>query len=588
MKKRLLCGILLVMASAVSAQDFLAKNEYFFSLTNRMDLMVVQDPAEKAMSLGIVFQCGSLTERDAFHGLSYIYEKIVNKRLIEQLRKNIPEHEDSSAVSIFTETTYEYVSIRLIFPRSRLEKVLQIVHQTVSLPFSDSEIKEAADLSNSEYQYRLLDPSSGLAQKIGQALWENDYKKRTTITEWNDSTMALIPDKISNLRERYFCPGNCFMVIKGNIEQKSTYDLVDKTFQDWKRCTINPFTRFPAPNYRLILHSMQLIDENPGTQAPFFRIAYPGPNTYEDRRSNYCALVLSGIISSPASKIHRYLADSCGLASVSLHNDLAKYISQITFELTPEENDIASGYECFHAFLTGASDSIFGEDELNLGKESVIANYRARRSGQEHVSQIIKFWSSVTLNDYSTFEDSIRSVTTNDMMNLFNKYFYKRHYVAGLSIRQEARNSTGVDSVFTPTGGEISSYRINFLKNSAAFSGKSDDSTFNSLVQFLKINPELVIKVNGVCHKDELLKVSDKAMLEWVNALGGQFILNPPSLIKKKKFRLDVYRSMTLIKKLTEAGIDSRRLSGTGNLARAAGETEPFQYAHFSQVITNR
>ena len=97
----------------------------------------------------------------------------------------------------------------------------------------------------------------------------------------------------------------------------------------------------------------------------------------------------------------------------------------------------------------------------------------------------------------------------------------------------------------------------------------------------------MAIKVNGNCHKDELLKVSDSAMLDSVNSL-EHFIINPPkSWIKQKKFRLDIYRSLTIIKKLAEAGIDTNRLLGTGFLVRTPGETEPFQYAYFSEVIVN-
>ena len=39
------------------------------------------------------------------------------------------------------------------------------------------------------------------------------------------------------------------------------------------------------------------------------------------------------------------------------------------------------------------------------------------------------------------------------------------------------------------------------------------------------------------------------------------------------------------IKKLNEAGIDIKRLFGTGNLVRTPGETGEYQYTHFSEAI---
>jgi len=169
-------------------------------------------------------------------------------------------------------------------------------------------------------------------------------------------------------------------------------------------------------------------------------------------------------------------------------------------------------------------------------------------------------------------------------MSLVERYFHKRHYVAALSVQPEERTSSEIDTTFTVTLDNVKSYRLDFLKNSALFSGTKDDSIFNSLIQFLKINPELNIKVNGVCHKDELLMMSDNAMSAWVRSLGEDFIMNPPSLTGKRRFRLDVYRSLTIIKKLIDGGIDSKRLFGTGNLVRTPGETEKYQFVHFTQV----
>jgi len=578
-----LCGIAaaMILSSGIFAQDYLAKHEYFFSLNNRLDLLVSGDTSARALSLAIAFRSGSFNERAGYDGLSFLYEYLLRTRLQRQLMPIIP----SESFSITGETSYEYVLTQMTFPKQYLERTLQVIYEAVSAPFSDEEIKDAVRYANSEYALRMKDAAYRLEQQIGAILWEDDFRKRTIISTWDDSTAALIPMKIAKLREEYFCPRNCIIVIKGNVVQKTVHEMVRDAFVNWERCKLNPFTKFPAPNYRTIINSVQLVDENPASDTPFYRIAFPGPNTFEDKRSNYCALVLRGIISSPASRIHSLLYDSCGLASATLNNDLARHISQITFNIIPVAEKVGFCYECIRAFLVQTGDSLIDERELSIGKDSVISNFdKAQSDLRNNVSQIIHFWASLSLNDYSTFEDSIRSVTLEEMRQLFDRYFRKRPYVAGLSISPAFRKSTMVDTAFTATEKTIRNYKLTFLKNSAIFSGAKDDSTLNSVIQYLKINPEMVIKVNGVCHKDELLQVSDKAMLQWVRSFKG-FIMNPTSLISKKKFRLDVYRSLTVIKKLHEAGIDKTRLFGTGNLVRTPGEEEKYRYVYFTQVI---
>lgn len=586
MKKACLCGAALVLSSMTFAQDYLAKNEYFYNLVNRLNLLVIRDSAAQDVSMGIAFKCGSFHEASAYDGLSFIYERIISERLRQQLIQSLPEYGGSPGFFPLTsETTYEYVMVRFSFPKNYLQQVLQVLYRTVSEPFGVSEIQEAAAFSTSELQRLLRTPSFGMEQKIGADLWENDYSKRTVLSAWNDSTAALIPARLHKMRSEYFCPRNCLLVVKGDVQHKPVYEAVKESFQNWDRCTINPFTKFPAPNYRMILNSLQLVDENPLTEHPFFRIAFPGPNTFENKRSNYCALVLASLLSLPGTKTYGIMRDSCQLASVSMSNDLAENISQITFEFTPREGSLALGYKCFINFLNNLYNAALSMEEMETGKEEVISSFREAQSDNDrHIAQIVKFWASVSLNGYSTFTDSIRSLTVNDMKTLIERYFHKRNYVAALSIHPEKRISTSIDTIFTGTCKDIKSFRLAFLKNSARLAGAKDDSTLNSVIQFLKINPGLKIKVNGVCHKDELLLVNDKAMTAWVRSLGDNFIMNPPSLTGKRRFRLDVYRSLTIIKKLIDSGIDSKRLFGTGNLVRTPGETEKYQYVHFTQV----
>ena len=584
MKKIGFFVFLFLSAITLSAQDYLAKNEYFYSLINGLDILVVQDSSAHEVSLGIAFHTGAFNKEKTYDGFTFIYQRIISERM----KSAMPEFATDSVFRIHSEPFYEYIMVRLSFPGKHLDKVLESLYKSVSTePFTASEIDDALAFSNSELQKRASDTLFSIEQKMETSLWEDDYQRRTVITAWNDSTARFVPARLQKLKSDYFCPRNGLLVAKSSMIQKSVYEKVKAAFLNWERCTTNPFTRFPAPNYRTALQSTQLVDENPLTQTPFFRVAFPGPNTFEDLKSNFCAMVLASLIESPESKINRLLTDSCHLFKASLHNDLAKFISQITFEFTPEAGHLADGYECFRSFILQKHDSVLDEQELALAKEHLISSFRSVQSkGDEHVSQIVKYWACVTVNDYSTFADSVNAITLSDMKKTFENYFLKRKYAAALSIEPGMRASSGIDSAFTPTSVSLNDYRINFLKNSAKLAGASNDSVLNSVIQYAKINPDVVIKVNGICHKDELLEITDKEMLQWVRSLEG-FIMNPPSFISKKKFRLDVYRSLTIIRKMMEEGIEKKRLFGTGNLVRTPGEPEKYQYVHFKEVLVN-
>ncbi len=585
LKYNILFSLLLFFCSQTEAQDYLDKNEYYYSFTNRFDLLVVQDSSASDISLGIVFNIGTYTEGELFEGMSYLFEQLMKTKFESSLREAGLAN-DSLFSPIHSYTFLEGIYFNFSFPKSHLEKALQAIYFSVTAPVTPEQLTKAAKKANQDYVQLRQDASFSLSDKIMSALWTENYKRRTAVKMWTDSMLAYLPQRFVKMRYTYFCPRNCMIIVKGPVKARELSEFVRKQFVNWEKCEMNPFTRFPAPNYRTTLNSMQLIDENSSTTQAFFQIAFPGPNTYEDRKGNFCALILSSILSSPGSQLNIYLKDSCHISSCKLENDLGKYISQITFTLTPENEHLSDGYECFRSLLLSLDTALLDESELSLGKENLSSSFRQmKKNPEQHIDLIGRYWTSVSLNDYSTFEDSIAAITLQDMRQFIKSYLLSRNYVAGLSVSPEHRKSSGIDSVFTPTAGEVSEYRVYFKTNSALLESAKDDSTINSLIQFLKINPEVKIKVNGVTHKDELLQVYDKTMSAWVRSLGDNFIINPPSLAQKTKFRLDVYRSLTIMRELVGAGIEMERLFGTGQINRSTEGSRDHQKVYCTLIV---
>ena len=586
MRKLQLCGVILFSFLSAFAQDFLSENEYFYTLPDKQSLFIAEDKTAKSISLALTFNCGAFVEDEEFDGLSFLYEKILAAHLKVELKQSVKDFAtDTTLFSLFSQTSYEFVFLRVSFPEKYLDGVLKAVFRSVASPIDEKTLSGAVALSNAEYLRLHTDPFAKLDNAVGTILWSKNFSRRLYILEWNDSTSAGLKDRMKNMTEKYFCPANSLLVVRGNVKAKDVYESVKKNFNGWGRCSINLLGQFPGYNYRTILANVQMIFEDPLVVNPFYQIAFQGPNSFDDMKGNYCSLLLANILSNSESRLSEYLRDSCHLASVVLQNEMLRYISQLSLRFTPDSGYVAEGYPCFLEFLRGADDSLVDEPSLEAAKVSAIAAYNKNKAdANEHVFLISRFWKSISINEYNTFEDSIRATSLADMRAFMEKYFRHRKHVAALSISPVLRDSLKIDSVFTNTATSVSDYSMHFLRNTAKFSSAADDSIFNSLVQFLKLNPEVKIKVNGNCHKDELLEVTDKEMFSWVHS-HEHFVMNPPSLIKKKKFRLDVYRSLTVIKKLNELGIGIERLFGTGMLVRSPEEPETHQTVRCSEMI---
>ncbi|GIV33007.1 MAG: hypothetical protein KatS3mg031_0542 [Chitinophagales bacterium] len=562
------CAMLLV-PSGMYAQDYLHGNEYYFSFTNRMNLLIVEDSTSENITAGIVFSIGSSTEGELFQGMSSLYEIILKKKLREFfIQQGVLS--DTTPVVVSSYTFLDGMYFYFTLTPGSLQQALKAIYKSITAPVTSEELAAAARESTELYLKLRQDPVFRMDDQIMAFLWADNYKKRVAVKQWNDSLIALLAQRFVKMRNTYLCPRNCLMILLGPLKARAVSELVKKQFINWEKCEMNPFTHFPAPNYRTTLNSMQLIEVSPEIRQPFFRIAFPGPNTYEDLKGNYCALVLSSILTHPASQLYRYLRDSCRITSVKLENELGKYINQLTFTVAMDSLHLSEGYSCFRQFLFALDTLLSDTTDLHAGKQLLIESYQQMKNDPfQQVDLIGRYWTSISLNSYSTFEDSIATISLADLRHFIRQYFFKRSYVAALAISPELRASSRIDSIFTPTHADITDYHIFFKKNSASPESQRDDTTLLSLIQFLHINPTLRIKVNGIAHKDELLQVRDPQMSAWLSSLGGTFIINPPSILAKKRFRLDVYRSLTVMKRLTESGIEIHRLFGTGQLNRS-------------------
>jgi len=583
MKKLLLSICIFTLCCGLNAQNVAAKKEHISGLPNRLNLYIIEDSLAQDVTVGLTFNCGSFIEDNDFDGLSFLYEKILVEKFRQHLSSNVSQSvSDSSLFSIYSETSYEHIFLRVTTPKAQLSNVLQAMNESVTVAADSQQVMRAVYLSNAARQELNGNTLAKLDSALGSILWENNYSKRVFINAWNDSTAALLPDSLTRMSQQYFCPGNALLVIKGNVERREMEATAKKIFSRWAKCAYSLIGRFPGYNYRALLANSQLVVEDSLVSTPFYKIAFQGPNSFEGMKNNYSALVLSELLANPASRIHHFFKDSCRMASVKMQNEMVRFLSQLTFTALPESECLDESYACFRSFLSGANDSLIDSLEFAAGKEAVLSRFNKMKSdNSEHVFLIGKYWKSLSLDEYSDFKDSLSALTLADMQFFLDTCLYKRCSVAGLVISPQQRAEGDIDSFFTPTSTEIVSYRINFLKNSARFASEADDSVFNSLVQFLKLNTRIDVKVNGMCHQTELLDILDEEMLTWVRSYEN-FMMNPPSLVKKRKFRLDVYRSLTLIKKLVESGIDINRLFGTGNLVRAPEDPEKSQTANFS------
>ena len=568
--KNIVCFILFFNAISAFAQRYLADNEYHYSLINGLELLIVQDPADdQDITLNLTFKTGPFIENEEMNGISYFCEKLFTHRFKSQLFQNIEELTlNLSLIEVSSKTSLENVSYQVIFPGKYFTQVLRSINNNMTVPdLNIEDYKLIRAQIHGKYDSLLSNRDYWVHQKTNKLLWGVPYLSRQIVISPVDSISdSLLHQAVEFVWQNYYCAGNALLSLKGNVQVRPTLDEVKKSFNNWDRCRVNPFIRYPVPNYTKLRFSVQHIDEHFLHEPPKFKISFQGPHTGTFKASIYPAIVLSYLLSDSGFTTYKFFTDSLGMESMKMSRNLRKYANELSIEFTTDSVNVHKAYVRFWNGMKALTvNPAILENDLSAVRKNVIENFRSIKSNPaDYLDLVSGFWAGASLDSYGIFKDSIASVTIKSLQSFINKLILDNHYIASLSITPQVRSSSKIDSLFTETKKDIKEYHFQFLANTAKFEDNSYESELISLVQFLKSNPGIKIKVNGVAHTGELQNVNDKEMFQYFKSM-KHFVFYPKP---KKSIRLDVYRSMLIIKKLIEAGIEPTRLFGTGFLDR--------------------
>lgn len=320
---------------------------------------------------------------------------------------------------------------------------------------------------------------------------------------------------------------------------------------------------------------------------PYIQLTYQGPTVAKSRQGTLAAIALQVIFENRSSNLYRYIVDSTYISHIDMSTEYAYHSNEMVFTLYADSNKLDSAriqwYSLINSgkWLDQVSDADLAQAKLQLTAEF----QKAKNGGRSAVDLISTFWTSSSIDHYSSYTDSIATLPKAALNKFSDYYLNKTPHLAALFINESDRKALATDSFFAETAAHVNEYEFRFLKNTADFVNEQQDSVLQSLVQYLKVNPKLKVKVNGLVSKDELLHIKDDEMSAYVDSHGSMRI-HPEKTVCGPKIRLDVYRALTIIKKLEEAGLPKEQLFGEGVIINDPKEKENAQRAYCTLLTT--
>ncbi len=537
MFKRLL--VLLTITSyglVATAQEKLPENFFMKKLNNGLEVLVIEDANVPLATVEICVKNGAYTEDPEYNGLSHLYEHMffkANKTYPSQ--KAFLDRVNELGISFNGTTSDERVNYFFTLSKDKIVEGIDFMNSAIRYPlFDTAEMRRENPVVAGEFQRAESNPFFALFDRTNKEVWKENYSRKNPIGDYK-IILSATTEKMNVIKNKYYWPNNSLLAVCGDVDHNKIFAEVEKKMGDWQPSGFDPFQKYPIPEFTPIEYSKQFVIESANAQVPLFMLSYHGPDTRNDLKATYAADVFSFILQQKNSKLYKELVET-GLAfQVQVGYQTAKYVGPIQVILVPNPRKIEEAYKVLWKNINEwDNDDYFTDEQLQTSKDQLaVQDAFGKEKPSQFVHTVTFWWCSATIGYYTNYQDNLQKITREDIKNYVRKYIKGQPYVMGVMMRNGMRKSMNTDKFFAATL-DMKEYTLNFPLNGLSITEEKNAEKFNSLIQWLTINPNANIKVEASMHEGE-----------------------------SKTIGTERYNS--ILKALADAGIAETRIIGTSN-----------------------
>lgn len=449
MTKLWLTVVAFLLYTGLFAQQKLPSNFFFTKLDNGLQVLVIEDNSVPLATVEICVHNGAYCESPEFDGLSHLYEHMFFKA-----NKDIPSQEQfmkrvqELGISFNGTTSTERVNYFITLSNQKLKEGLSFMNSAIRYPlFLEEEMKKENPVVDGEFQRAESNPVFFLLKDMDRHLWGDLYSRKNTIGD-HDIILTATPEKMRIIQEKYYYPNNSIIVIAGDVKHDAVFKQVSEIYGDWKPSDFDPFEKWPIPDFAPLKENKFFVTENDNAQVPFVLRSYHGPDTRGDINATYAADVFSYILSQKSSKLQQDLVDKGLALQVQVSYSTQKYVGPIQIVLVPNPAKIKEAYKVLLQHIEmWDSDDYFTDEQLETAKTMLaIQDAYSKESTSDFVSLVTYWWSSASIDYYTSYVENLQKVSRADIKAYVQKYIKGKYFVDGLLTSAALKENTGVRS----------------------------------------------------------------------------------------------------------------------------------------------
>lgn len=547
--------LLLAICPIIYGQNSLFNFQKLPSGLSYMHHLSKQNESEVSFSI----RSGPIYETDSTYG--------INQLIVQVLEKRIAKSKTLSTLPNKVNANTESVTIDIKCTNTLLEKSLQDIAQCLfDTLISAKELSWAKEKLTTKYNTLQSSPQFINQLDLQNKLWQNDVHK-VFANSTNTQFANISTERANDYFQKYFQKSNSSIVVSTSIENEATFSLTKKVFAAYNTQFFNPDKIIRLLELKPIINFSQRIYFDESKNTPTVGVIFQQPGARYDRKGAYCATVLAQILAMQT--------DFDLKGSLESHNYfgtlyITKEVSNNKFmSATDEINHLIDTLKTLR-YLTPAM--------LAAAKDDIILQYKQVSTQQPFLflKEIAKYHFANDEKYITSFADSIQAIKMEDMQRYLYEYFINKAGVHFVNTDSASLANTTANEKLYNIDESIKELKCMFELNKADLSGDSNLIVIAKITQWMKMNTDAYLLINGFADKGEYHKVRDEEISKFMDSI-PDFKKAKPFIIKTKTLRPEMMRALKVMKLLYDNGIPITRLKGTSMVFSSENEQEAIE-----------
>lgn len=406
-------------------------------LDNGMTLITNKITSNDIVSLSVFVKGGKLL--DSPPGITNLLVKTLMQGTKTKSALEITKEIEDMGIVISPTLDSDCFEIRMKSTRGDFDKAFNILADIINNPAFDNQYVEKGKKEILEDIIKAKDkPLSKASEAFAHAMYPNHpYGNLGSILE--KSIPTLTKEQLVDFHKRIFVPQNMVVAVSGNIDQQ---EVANKFSCAFPAIAGKKLTYKPSSEFRKLPADKNIFQKDP-TAAAWMIIGWPTEgirNTKDYATLQVINSVLGGGMSSRLFKTFRekqglcYAVDSTAPARID-GSFFAMYIGT-------EPKNIELVKTKFLQEMTRLKTEKVGKEELDSAKQKLIGDFLLGQETNQQKAHYLGWFEIIDKGFRFTYDfpDLINSVTSEDIINVSNKYFASPHILSIIAPEESLKN----------------------------------------------------------------------------------------------------------------------------------------------------